>query len=872
MLAVFGVATAVNSISLIFSLTICLLGDVTTRHPVPPFWGGKLPERLATREEFAVMNAFPHLTFEDPIGVLAEPRNGRLHVYTRQGLIYSFENSPDVSEKFVTLNIRTQTQGWDDCGLLGMAFHPEFGLPGSANRGYVYVYYQYTRSGAGSREQRAANVQPPVVSSNRLSRFTIPDGARSADLSSELVLIDQRDRSVWHNGGGMFFRPDDGYLYLSLGDEGGSNSAYGNDQTISKGLFSGVIRIDVDRNPTRSHPIRRQPMDGRTANYFIPNDNPFVDALGGRLEEFWCVGLREPHRMTFDSLTRSIWVGDVGQEAREEINLIERGGNYQWAYREGTVTGPKARPATIIGTEKMPVYEYPHAARGGLLKDNAIIGGYVYRGEKHAGRLGGQYVFGDNGSGRIWALEVTPKNAMEGKAPLVRANIESVVVRQIAQMPPGAGYGGLSGFGIDDRNEIYLCQMGSAGKIFRLANPLEVSTQRLPPARLSETELFADLKMLQAAPGLMPYTVNAPLWSDGAEKLRWIAVPNDGPPYSTNETIQFAASNEWNFPQGTLFVKHFSLRTDESDPTLTRSLETRVLALDADGGAYGIAYRWRDDQSDADLVVESRRAEIPVRTSAGVRTQIWSFPDSRDCMACHTPAAGYALGVNAAQLNAIVPDGAAEANQLQIWNRVGLFRPPLAENAWGELPRLFGLECATATLQEKARSYLAANCAQCHRPGGVRAAMDLRYGTPLEMQGLISARVNDALAVIVPGSPGTSALLARMNRVGESQMPPLGRNRIDVPAVDVIAHWIRSLPSSISATFPLYLYWDSTRRDQLHVNVESAGDYQIQHSTNLKDWSPALDLQDFRGDVTFRPELDREQGAGFFRVILRGGN
>lgn len=857
-------------------VAICSLGDMDVREPVAPYWGGKFPERLATREEFAVVNAFPNLTFEDPIGLLPEPRTGRLSVYTRQGVIYSVENSPTATEKVITLDIRKQTQGWDDCGLLGMAFHPEFGAPGSPNRGHLYVYYQYTCCVAGSRQQRAANVQPPVVSSNRLSRFTIPDGTRTADLSSELVLIDQRDRNVWHNGGGMFFHPDDGYLYLSLGDEGGSNSTYGNDQTINKGLFSGVIRIDVDRNPSRSHPIRRQPVDGRTANYFIPNDNPFVDPLRGKLEEFWCVGLREPHRMTFDPVTRSIWVGDVGQEAREEVNLIERGGNYQWAFREGNVTGPKARPAAIIGKDKSPVYEYPHAAQGALLKDNAIIGGYVYRGEKHATRLGGQYVFGDNGSGRIWALEVMPKTAMDGHTPLASANIQSVVVRQIAQMPPGAGYGGLSGFGIDGRNEIFLCQMGAEGKILRLANPLEVSTQRLPPSRLSETQLFADLKTLEAGPGLIPYTVNAPLWSDGAEKLRWIATPNDGPPYGTNETIQFAASNEWNFPQGTVFVKHFSLRTDELDPMSSRRLETRVLALDADGGAYGVSYRWRDDQADADLIVESESAEIAVKTSSGVRMQNWSFPDSRDCMACHTPAAGYVLGVNTAQLNAVVPDGAGETNQLQIWNRVGLFGSPLPESC-DELPRLFGLGSATATLQEKARSYLAANCAHCHRPAGVRAAMDLRYETPLAMQGLIGVSANNFLgagpsAVIAPGSPGSSVLLARINRAGEFQMPPLGRNCIDAAAVDVIAHWIRSLPATMPAILPPYLYWDSTRRDQLRLNAESLGDYQIQYSTNLYDWTPVFDLPSFRGAATYLPELQQEQPAGFFRMILHRAN
>ena len=211
----------------------------------------------------------------------------------------------------------------------------------------------------------------------RLSRFHVPDGATVANPASEVVLINQYDRHMWHNGGNMFFGPD-GFLYIPFGDEGGIADEFNQAQRMNGGLFSGVLRIDVDCNPTRSHPIRRQPRSppnspaSYSANYYIPNDNPWLDPGGSILEEFWAVGLRSPHRMTYDAISGQIWLGDIGQNNREEINLIERGANYQWAYREGAFPGFFPQPSPLIGTDKPPIYDY---GRGN--GDTCVIGGYV---------------------------------------------------------------------------------------------------------------------------------------------------------------------------------------------------------------------------------------------------------------------------------------------------------------------------------------------------------------------------------------------------------------------------------------------------------------------------------------------------------------
>ena len=603
-------------------------------------------------------------------------------------------------------SISARCQGWDDSGLLGLAFHPEFVRDGSPNRGYFYVAYNYTDRPTPGPDR------PPIDTPtyNRLSRFTVPDGAEIADPDSELVLIDQRNDNLWHNGGALFFHPDDGFLYLSLGDEGYDS---GNTQRIDRDLFSGVIRIDIDcRGGSISHPPVKQPRTGTTAHYFIPNDNPWV-GVPGALEEFWCIGLRSPHRMTYDPVGKKIWLGDVGEGSREEINLIEKGGNYQWRYKEGTLDGPHARPAQPIGRECPPIYEYSHA------KGNAVIGGYVYRGREHARNLGDKYIFGDI-NGCIWALTYEP-----GARP-------TVVPLCTLPMIPSPSYGtGLSSFGEDSDGELYLCQMGDKGQIYKLARA-DLAGAALP-RRLSQTGVFRDLKTLGPAPGLIPYEVNAPLWSDGADKRRWIAVPNDGPPYAAGERIGFVRTGEWSFPVGTVFVKHFELDTDETRPGPCRRLETRLLVLAEGGTAYGMTYKWNAAQDDAELLDDDQTETIAIQTAQGRRTQAWYYPSPRNCLTCHNPQAGYVLGVKTRQLNGALtyPATGVTDNQLRVWNRVGLFHPDLDEAEIPGLPRLVPVGQADASLEHRVRSYLDANCAlppAQRRAGAVRRTVRYRVG------------------------------------------------------------------------------------------------------------------------------------------------
>jgi glucose/arabinose dehydrogenase len=196
----------------------------------------------------------------------------------------------------------------------------------------------------------------------RLSRFTVPDGQMAADANSEVVLVQQFDQQMWHDAGCMMFGPD-GFLYFSCGDEGGANDQYNATQTLSERLMSGIFRIDVNQNPALSHAIRRQPFhhpampagwpESYTTNYFVPNDNPFVNTNGANLEEYYALGFRQPYRFSRDPVTGLIWVADSGQSTREEIDILVPGANYRWAYREGTFAGPKSAPGASLVSRKI---------------------------------------------------------------------------------------------------------------------------------------------------------------------------------------------------------------------------------------------------------------------------------------------------------------------------------------------------------------------------------------------------------------------------------------------------------------------------------------------------------------------------------------
>ncbi len=321
------------------------------------------------------------------------------------------------------------------------------------------------------------------------------------------------------------------------------------------------------------------------------------------------------------------------------------------------------------------------------------------------------------------------------------------------------------------------------------------------PQLLSQTGAFTNTPNLGTAGALIPYNVNTPLWSDAASKSRWFVVPNNGAPYTTGEQIGFATNGEWSFPAGSVFVKHFDLVTNEVSGA-KRRLETRLLVRDAVGTVYGVTYKWRSDNSEADLLTASLDENIAISNASGVRTQVWHYPSSAECLECHTPAASYVLGLNTRQFNGNLtyPTTGATDNQLRTLNRIGLFNPAINEAAIPGYYKLSALTNLSASLEDRSRSYLDANCSQCHRPGGNGLTFDARYDTPLASQNIINATLlkgdlgYDNARVVVPKDIWRSILYQRSASLDPLvKMPTLARNVVDTNAMSVLTAWINSL-------------------------------------------------------------------------------
>jgi uncharacterized repeat protein (TIGR03806 family) len=312
------------------------------------------------------------------------------------------------------------------------------------------------------------------------------------------------------------------------------------------------------------------------------------------------------------------------------------------------------------------------------------------------------------------------------------------------------------------------------------------------PDRLSRTGVFADVRQLTVAPGLIPYELVVPFWSDGAQKSRFMAIPSG--------KIRFSATGEWRFPAGSVFVKTFQMPVDAVHHTLRR-LETRLLVVDRAGGVYGAVYKWRGDESDADLLTGSETEDIAVRDQAGEsHAQRWYYPSRQDCLTCHTAQAGFVLGVKARQLNRRMtyPNGVQD-NELRALDHIRLLQPGLSRGSIKDLPALAALDDPSRSLEDRARSYLDANCSHCHRPGGTVANFDARYSTALDHQALIDGPVLidegiDHPRVISPHDIWRSIAYMRINTNDDVRMPPLARMTIDADGVRLMREWIEGLP------------------------------------------------------------------------------
>ena len=344
---------------------------------------------------------------------------------------------------------------------------------------------------------------------------------------------------------------------------------------------------------------------------------------------------------------------------------------------------------------------------------------------------------------------------------------------------------------------------GPVPAFFNMPTAMPAQLPGTIPPLLSLTGVFSNTPSEIPVGGMIFYQPNASLWSDAAVKTRWMGVPYGGGAITPGQQIAFAPTGSWTFPAGTVFVKDFQLVTNQITGA-KRRLETRLLVVDINGAVYGVTYKWRPDNSEADLLTNSLDEAIAITNTGGNWVQTWHYPSPAECLQCHTPAANYVLGASARQLNGNLtyPATGVTDNQIRTLNQLGMFNPAINESAIGGYEKLSALTNISASVQERARSFLDANCAFCHQPAGSGPTFDGRYETPLASQNITNVPavkgnlgISDGAMIVRPGDIWRSVLYQRMNTTDSSvKMPPLARNLIDTNAVSVMAGWINSLP------------------------------------------------------------------------------
>ena len=572
---------------------------------------------------------------------------------------------------------------------------------------------------------------------NRISRFNVErEASRHCDPLSEHIIIEWR--SEGHDGGGIVFGHD-GMLYISTGDGTSDSDGWVTGQDLSE-LLGGVLRIDVDR-----------PDDSKA--YSIPKDNPFVGWTNARPEN-WAYGLRNPWRMSIDQKTGAIWVGNNGQDLWETAHLIRRGENYGWSVYEGShpfYLNRKLGPTQPV----RPTIEHSHA------DFRSLTGGVVYYGDRFP-ELNGFYVYGDYSSGEIWGAR-HDGSRLKGLRQLAQTDLQ------------------ITAFAVNHHGELLIAD--HAGALYRLVRfPKQRPTHKFP-TRLSETGLFASTKDHRVQPALIPYSVNAPGWADGAFVERFMALPDD--------------SRIGHFTNGAVLVQTLSLEREVGKAASRQRVETRLLTRQS-GQWIGYSYRWDDRESDANLVGAKGDEKVVVikdpHSPGGIRRQVWRYPSRAECMSCHSRAAGFVLGLAELQLDKVHDYGGVRDEQLRTLKHIGVFTGTLPKSSTNALVNPYD---TSQDLDRRARSYLHANCSVCHvEAGGGNSKMELGFTTARERLNLFGARPQhdtfgiDNAMLVFPGDPDRSILFQRLSRRGRGQMPPLVTTVVDERAVALFRDWI----------------------------------------------------------------------------------
>ncbi len=656
-------------------------------------------------------NAFPSISASGRLVGLKQLPDSSAHWFLaqRDGTLLRFVADPAANSSTVVLDISDRVDLDVERGLLGFAFSPSF-----ATDGYIFVSYT-------------------TATHSRISRFASADGGASfVDAAvSEVTIFEHVQENANHNGGDIHFGPD-GFLYMSLGDDGQSATA----QDLGD-VRGSILRIDPFGDDNLATDA-----DLTVRDYAIPADNPFVAQVGAR-PEIYAYGFRNPWRFTIDPQNGELWVGDVGEADREEVDFVVPGGNYGWPHKEGTLcfnTTPCTDSSWID-----PITEYDQTV--GL----SVIGGRVYRGNTLP-QLVGQFIYSEWSTGTVWAVERNPETGEGTVTELGALNTFSVVA-----------------WGQGNDGEVY-----AAGGGIPQLQPAEAPPANPFPALLSETGCTTSGDATQMAEGVIPYGVNVPLWSDGAYKQRWLAIPD-------NTSIDIAANGQWELPIGSVLIKEFFVAGER--------IETRLLMRHDDNNWAGYPYRWNEQGTDALLVLGG--ASVPVANGN------WTIPSSPQCLQCHTAVAGQTLSPETAQLNRVYPyEEAGLVNQLEAMDQLGLLTSPV-DNPSAQ-PALASTS-STSSVEKQARDYLHVQCAHCHQPGAPNSAFDARWSVDFASTGWcntppLSGELGVTGAMLVtPGDAQTSLVSLRMHATDDKRMPKIGSDIVDLTGTAIVDQWINAL-------------------------------------------------------------------------------
>lgn len=582
---------------------------------------------------------------------------------------------------------------------------------------------------------------------SRLSRFkVVQEKPLIIDPKSEEILLTWL--SGGHNGAAMVFDAG-GLLYLSTGDAEVPNppDPRSTGQDISD-LLSSILRIDVDH------------VDAGKM-YAVPKDNPFVQTAEAR-PEVWAYGLRNPWKISMDGKTGNLWCGDVGWQEWEHVFLIKRGGNYGWAATEGSNVLDMTRkggPSPITP----PVVTHSHAEAA------SITGGFVYRGTRLP-ELEGAYIYADYETGKIWAL-------WHDGTQITRHE-------EIADTP----YAVVT-FAQGEDGELYFAHYAMPSTVHRLVRNSEAGRPVSFPRKLRETGLFTDVVKQAPSPGVLPFDIHAPMWADGATAQRFVGMTGSIATTVSIDKKTGRPKGKMTWPKNAVLAKTLRLEMTQGDAASAKNIETQMLHYDGEAwNAY--SYRWNDAGTDAELVGtagDERRLELNGKSYPdGKHRYNYRFHSRAECLRCHNAWGDFASSFNPQQL--VDPDKLMAA---------GCFD---GEFLKGSSARLVNPHDDKAELELRARSWLHANCASCHREhGGGSVPLMVNAEMPASEMRAIDEKLtrgdygmSDA-RVIAPGLPGSSVLLHRIAKSGGGHMPMIGAREVDVQGLQLLANWVRSL-------------------------------------------------------------------------------